>query len=295
MGRLTLGAGDSLPIRSRGAYGFTRCVVDHEGRGDRFRQLRCGLDLLEFDMSRSQGAVVALSRPMNRATGAVRSRPESELQTKPGRLTNRQLVVLAAPPLLVATTYLAFQAMVEWLGFRWGYLGGFLFFWIVWCWGFTLWAVGREGMAAVLREVRPHLPRPTGLWLALLAFPVAGGFATVLLPDLPDATLPVVGLALVIAAVNSLSEEVFWRGLFVRMLPERRVLGWLYPAAWFSLWHIAPTSVFGSTWVLVTGAAYLGLVYGWIAWSTGTVRYTIVAHFLVNAMGLGFATLLLQP
>lgn len=248
-----------------------------------------------FDMSRSQGGVVALDRAMNRATGAVRSRPESELQTNPGRLTNRQLVILAAPPLLVATTYLAFQAMVEWLGLRWGYLAGFVFFWIAWCWSFTLWAVGRKGIAAVLREVRPHLPRPTRLWLALLAFPVAGGFATVLLPDLPDATLPVVGLALVIAAVNSLSEEVFWRGLFVRMFPERRGLGWLYPAAWFSLWHIAPTSVFGSTWVLVAGAIYLGLVYGWIAWSTGTVRYTIVAHFLVNAMGLGFATLLLKP
>lgn len=261
-----------------------------------FARGRHGAGLLKVeDVSNSKEDAVTLDRRVNRATTAARSTAEGGLQSAPRRLTNRQRVVLAAPPLLVVTTYFAFQAMVDWFGLRWGYLAGFLFFWIVWCWGFTLWAIGRDGTAAVLREVRPRLPRPTVLWLGLLAFPVAGGLATVLLPALPDATLPVVGLALIIAAVNSFSEEVFWRGLFIRTFPGRKVLGWLYPAAWFTLWHIAPTSVLGSTWVLVSGAAYLGLVYGWIAWSTGTIRYTIVAHFLVNAMGLGFATLLLQP
>jgi membrane protease YdiL (CAAX protease family) len=36
-------------------------------------------------------------------------------------------------------------------------------------------------------------------------------------------------------------------------------------------------------------SAYLGLVYGWVAYRTGTIRYTIPAHILLNAMGLGFA------
>lgn len=229
---------------------------------------------------------------MSKTTPTIQPAPESPTTHA---LRSRQWVVLAAPPLLIATTYLAFQTLVGWLGLRWGYLAGFLFFWVVWCWGFTLWAIGREGISAVLRKVRPRLPKPTVLWLGLLAFPVAGGLATVLLPALPAATVAVVGLALIIAAVNAISEEVFWRGLYIRMFPGMRVLGWLYPAAWFSLWHVSPTSVLGSTWVLVSAAVYLGLVYGWIAYRTGTIRYTIVAHFLVNAMGLGFATLLLQP
>ena len=207
----------------------------------------------------------------------------------------RQVAALLAPALLIASTYGVFQGLVGWWGLRWGYLGGFLFFWGVWCLGFSLWAIGREGVAAVLRDARPRLPRPAWPWLALLAFPVAGGFATVLVPALPDATVAVVGLVLIIAAVNAISEEVFWRGLFIRIFPGRKVWGWLYPAAWFALWHISPTSVYGSTTVLVAAAAYLGLVYGWIAQRTGTIRYTFVAHFLLNAMGLGFATLLLQP
>lgn len=209
------------------------------------------------------------------------------------KLTGRQWAAVAAPPLLVVTTFLAYQNLVEWLGLRWGYLAGFLFFWLFWCWGFALWAIGPKGVAAVLRAARPRLPRPTILWLGLLAFPVAGGFATVLVPALPNATVTMVVLALAIAIVNAFSEELLWRGVFVRLFPASKVFGWLYPATWFALWHISPTSVHGSTVVLVAAGAYLGLVYGWVAQRTGTIRYTFVAHFLLNAMGLGFASLLL--
>jgi membrane protease YdiL (CAAX protease family) len=34
-------------------------------------------------------------------------------------------------------------------------------------------------------------------------------------------------------------------------------------------------------------------VYGWVAQRTGTIRYTIVAHIVLNAMGLTFALSLL--
>ena len=208
-------------------------------------------------------------------------------------LRRRRIAALAAPPLLIASTYHVFQALVGWLGVRWGYLGGFLFFWGFWCVGFSLWAIGREGIAAVLRDARPRLPRPAWLWLALLVLPVAGGFATVLLPALPTATLTVVAVAWLIAAVNATAEEVLWRGVYVRLFPGRLVAGWLYPAALFALWHISPTSIRGSAITLVSAAAFLGLLYGWIAFRTGSIRYTIPAHIAVNAMGLSFAILLL--
>lgn len=210
-----------------------------------------------------------------------------------GRHRRRRIGALVAPPVLIATTYLVFQVGVGWLGLRWGYLAGFLFFWIVWCAGFSLWAIGLQGVAVVLRDTRPRLPNPTALWLALLAFPVAGGFVTVFVRDLPRATLGVIALAWTIAVVNASLEELLWRGVYVRIFDGRLLLGWLYPATMFALWHISPTSVLGSSAVLVAGAAYLGLVYGWIAFRTGSVRYTIPAHILVNGMGLNFALLLL--
>jgi uncharacterized protein len=220
---------------------------------------------------------------------AVETRPHDVSPKHDLRLGRRQVAALAAPPLLIASTYLVFQALVSWWGERWGYLGGFLFFWLFWCAGFSLVVLGVDGVKAVLRDARPRLPRPQFLWLVLLAVPVAGGFATVLLPDLPRATAAVLALAWLIAVVNASLEELFWRGVYIRLFPGRLVAGWLYPAVLFALWHISPTSIRGSTIVLVSGAAYLGLVYGWVAYRTGTIRYTIAAHIVLNAMGLTFA------
>jgi uncharacterized protein len=221
----------------------------------------------------------------------VQTRTETPFQD--ARLRRRRVAALLAPPLLIGSTYVVFQVLVAWWGDRWGYLGGFLFFWLFWCAGFSFWALGVDGVKAVLRDAQPRLPHPQVLWLVLLAVPVAGGFATVLLPDLPRATVAVVALAWLIAVVNASMEELFWRGMYIRLFPGRLVAGWLYPAALFALWHIAPTSIRGSAIVLVGAAAYLGLVYGWVAYRTGTIRYTILAHILLNAMGLTFAFSLL--
>jgi uncharacterized protein len=210
------------------------------------------------------------------------------------RLRRRRRAALAAPLVLIVSTYLVFQAGTGWFGPRWGYLAGFVFFWAVWCFGFSLWAIGSRGVAAVLRPTRPRLPRPAALWLILLAVPVAGGFITRMLPELPRATPTVLALALAIAWLNATAEELLWRGVYLRLFPGRLIAGWLYPAAGFALWHISPTSVRGSGVVLIAGAALLGLLYGWIAQKTGTIRYTIIAHALVNSMGLGFALLVLD-
>jgi uncharacterized protein len=210
------------------------------------------------------------------------------------RLRRRQLSALAAPPVLIVSTYIAFQVFTDWFGPRWGYIGGFVFFWAVWCFGFSLWAIGPGGVAAVLRSSRPRFPRPAALWLALLVIPVVGGLVTRLLPELAGATIAVLGMALLIAVLNAIAEELLWRGVYIRLFPGRMVAGWLYPAVFFALWHVSPTSVRGSALVLVPTAAFLGLLYGWIAQKTGTIRYTVIAHALVNAMGLGFALLVLQ-
>jgi membrane protease YdiL (CAAX protease family) len=102
------------------------------------------------------------------------------------------------------------------------------------------------------------------------------------------------GIVVVIAGfalVNGVLEEVFWRGLFARVFPDDAVRGVLYPALVFALWHV---------WLLprwsvaappvpslpVFGAALgIGLVYGWVAWRTGSVRWTAASHVLLNAAG----------
>jgi hypothetical protein len=45
---------------------------------------------------------------------------------------NRRLM-MAIPPLLVATMYGAFHYLTAWLGFPAGYLASFAVYWIFWC------------------------------------------------------------------------------------------------------------------------------------------------------------------
>jgi hypothetical protein len=44
----------------------------------------------------------------------------------------RHLALLAAPGLLLATTYLVFSLAPGWFGLKLGYFTGFLFYWLVW-------------------------------------------------------------------------------------------------------------------------------------------------------------------
>jgi hypothetical protein len=48
-------------------------------------------------------------------------------------LSWNQIVLFMAPWLLLATTYLVYQLLERRYGKKKSYLGGFLFYWIVWC------------------------------------------------------------------------------------------------------------------------------------------------------------------
>jgi hypothetical protein len=58
----------------------------------------------------------------------------------------KRLALLAAPPLVLGTTFVAFRLLVAHFGFKCGYLGGFLFYWVVWCLLPPWWVLGTDGI-----------------------------------------------------------------------------------------------------------------------------------------------------
>ncbi|MGE5577491.1 MAG: CPBP family intramembrane glutamic endopeptidase [Syntrophothermus sp.] len=95
-----------------------------------------------------------------------------------------------------------------------------------------------------------------------------------------------------VALVNGTLEEVLWRGLYVATYPGRLWPSYLYPALGFGVWHYAPQSIFpnsfpGGSTSLVLFAVGLGLMGGWVARRTGSVRWTTVSHVLLDFSGLG--------
>jgi hypothetical protein len=95
-------------------------------------------------------------RPPTDAAGGVG--PERQ----PDRWDRRRIIALVAPVGLITSTYVVFQAAVGSLGQRWGYLAGFVFFWVVWCLALPLGLLGWRGVRRLFRSTTPRLPPPAG-------------------------------------------------------------------------------------------------------------------------------------
>ncbi|HEY76302.1 MAG TPA: CPBP family intramembrane metalloprotease [Thermoflexia bacterium] len=197
-----------------------------------------------------------------------------------------QIVLVVAPPVLVATTYLVFRYSAARLGPARGYLVGFLFYWTVWCLLIPLLTVGPEGIRRMFSPPEPTFGRPGWLGVFLLVGPPLFMYLTVFPREIGSAGLTVAIYSALYAVVNGTMEEILWRGTFVTAFSGSWLWGYLYPAVWFGLWHLSPQAVEPSEPGGAVGFALLsillGLAWGWVARTSGSIRWTVVAHVLLN-------------
>jgi membrane protease YdiL (CAAX protease family) len=65
------------------------------------------------------------------------------------------------------------------------------------------------------------------------------------------------------------------------------------PSVGFGLWHLAPQSVStglgnpGGAVAFVGVATLFGLCLGWVAYRTGSIRWPVISHVLLDFAGLG--------
>jgi membrane protease YdiL (CAAX protease family) len=99
-------------------------------------------------------------------------------------------------------------------------------------------------------------------------------------------------IAVPVAIVNGVCEEVLWRGLFVRVFPLNLTLSVIYPSVGFALWHLSPQILVpdeGGVWPFVASTFFLGISYGWISYRTRSVRWPAIAHSLGGILSAGGA------
>jgi hypothetical protein len=201
-----------------------------------------------------------------------------------------EAVTLAIPVVVPLGMRVVFGTLARRLGGRRGYVAAFACYWAG-CYLLPAALLGRQQVVALLRQPAGPLPRPW--WLAALALlvPPLGAAGTQLLPSLRQADPAQVAAAGALAAVNATGEELLWRGLFVVRFPDDPVRGWLWPAAGFTAWHLAPTSVRPARqpMAFLAGSALIGVGMGWIAWRTRSLRWTLPAHLATDANGLSAA------
>ncbi len=197
---------------------------------------------------------------------------------------------LALPLLLLSVMAGVFALCARWLGDEAGYLLGFACYWLVWCLLVPWLMTGRRPLAALLRDRASLFTRRN--WPAALVWLLVVGIAVAMYAGEFVAAPPaLIWLAVPLATVNGVCEEILWRGLYVNLFPRNPWLGLVYPALGFALWHLAPQVVFpaASPVGLVVSTFFLGLAYGFIARRTGSARWPAVSHSVSGIMALSGA------
>jgi hypothetical protein len=155
-----------------------------------------------------------------------------------------QVTLLIVPWLLLATTYLTYQLLERRFGKKISYLGGFMFYWIIWCMLFPLTILGPQTIVHLFRSIGSPFGQPWWLGAFCLIAPPLVAFVFIFPKALQKASFPIVLVSTLLALVNGPLEELFWRGAYITLFPGNLWLGLLYPTVGFALWHFAPMSIF---------------------------------------------------
>nr|MDQ3970031.1 CPBP family intramembrane metalloprotease [Thermoproteota archaeon] len=131
----------------------------------------------------------------------------------------------------------------------------------------------------------------------LIWLPIVFPFVFYFLPRIADANASVIIVSIIIGVVIGITEEILWRGVYIRKFPSSKFRGIIYPAIWFSIWHIAPQSVLpnqmpGGIAPFLFYALVLGLDWGLVTWRTDSIRWVVVVHCIHDTLGLSGFTFL---
>ena len=199
----------------------------------------------------------------------------------------KQLVAFALPLTLIPSAAFVFNLSSKLLGKETGYLLGLLFYWTIWCLLVPLILLGKEGFLSLFVDVTPLFSGPN--WLATVLF-IFISLVTLVMSGkgFIHAPLTLISISIPAATINGICEELLWRGLYVRAFPDNIWLAILFPALGFALWHLVPLQVFSSRSKMrfVLSTFFLGLAYGFIAYKTGSAKWTAISHSLNGIFAL---------
>jgi len=201
--------------------------------------------------------------------------------------SSKKYFLLVLPVLLTSSTAFVFSGAARWLGNDVGYLVGFGFYWL-WCLSVPLVFWGKDGLRGLFAQDGPLFRKRNWLLISILSLTVVGAIWMYFIPNLTRVSIWVV-LFSPITIINGTSEEILWRGVYVKAFGKNVFLGCIYPAIGFALSHISPELVFPAGGVLpfIISTFFLGLAYGWVAYKTGSAKWTAITHSLIGLLAFG--------
>jgi len=207
-------------------------------------------------------------------------------------LNMAQTLLLVAPVALVITMIVVFRGLHAVMRPNVAYFIGFVIYWVGWCIAFPWLFLGTTGMLQLFQPGSSPLGSNPLITIALLAAPPLAVALTALPRNMRHASVGIVILSLLLALVNAPAEEMLWRGLYTTIFPGNFILGAIYPAVWFAIWHVAPQTVKRSSYpggvaAFVFASLLMGLIWSWVAYTTGNIALPTISHVLMDFLGFG--------
>ena len=204
---------------------------------------------------------------------------------------NRQGFAIALPIFLIPCMWAVFQIFARLFEHPLGYLLSMLVYWVVWCTLLPLALVGGWSGFLDLFRPMPSLKQLGWKTSLLLGWPLIFPLVFMVIPKIAATPLIILAASVVNGVLIGVTEEVLWRGVYLRLFPQNRWLNLLYPSLMFALWHIAPLSVVvnrmpGGVFSFLAYALLLGLSYGVAARRTGSIAWPTISHVLHDSLGL---------
>ena len=206
----------------------------------------------------------------------------------------QQIAAIVVPLLLIPIMTAVFVDFNQLFGSPLGYLWSMVVYWVIWCTLVPLALLGGWRPFAGLFRPVPSLPSMGWKINLLLWWPVTFPLAFIFIPRVASTPLIIVAASIVLGILIGVTEEVLWRGVYLRLFPNNGWLNLIYPSVMFALWHIAPQSVVvnrmpGGVFSFVAYALVLGLSYGVAARRTGSITWPTIAHIIHDSLGIGAA------
>ncbi len=204
------------------------------------------------------------------------------------KLEKQGIWLLLVAPLLCAVMMLLVPIITNGIGKTTGYLISFCIYWFIFCIPTGFFIAKRYGGIREIYRQKSEMPFKTRWKFYILAFvPCAAIFFVAFVNVVPRVDYEVLGIALCCALINGSIEELFWRGIYNKVFNNHIIFAFVYPSIFFGVWHIALFWAKGIVYQggfpsLVGGALIMGVLWGWIAYRTKSIKIVTVAHIITN-------------
>ena len=194
----------------------------------------------------------------------------------------KRFIAFIAPPVLIAVMYPIFHLLskiIENDTISW-YLG-LAIYCMIWGAIFPYFILGKDKIKHMIRPQRPTLKLLLFISVILFGSLAARLFVPGMSGYEKESPLTLV-LVLSTTVCNGFFEELLWRGIYVKLFPDKIFYWLIWPGIWFGIWHYVPVSIHSDSFSgligMILGSATMGLYLAYLTKKTNTLFWAIAAH-----------------